>query len=198
MQFSRLNLSTAPAATLLVRLMVGGVFLSEGLQKFLRPDAVGAGRFATIGLPSPEVLAPLVGGFEIACGLLVLLGLWTRLATLPLLAIISTAIVTTKIPVLLHSGFWNMAHEARTDFSMLLGALFLLMVGAGPLAWDARRSDHEAYHPVRSALPEIAGSFLKLGCMSFRVPFPFWRLLRGANAAVVSMLLAAAAGDIKR
>jgi uncharacterized membrane protein YphA (DoxX/SURF4 family) len=132
--------STAPAATALVRLMVGAVFLSEGLQKFLRPDQVGAGRFAKIGLPSPEVLAPLVGSFEIVCGALILLGLWTRLATVPPLVIISTAIVTTKIPIFQQEGFWSMAHDSRTDFAMLLGALFLLLVGAGPLALDARRA----------------------------------------------------------
>jgi len=87
MNLSRLQLTSAPATTVLIRIMVGAVFLSEGLQKFLRPAEVGAGRFAKIGLPSPEMLAPLVGGFEVVCGVLVILGLWTRLATLPLLAI---------------------------------------------------------------------------------------------------------------
>lgn len=119
--------------------MVGAVFLSEGIQKFLNPADVGAGRFAKIGLPSPELLAPFVGGFEIVCGVLVLLGVWTRLAVLPLLVIMATAIITTKIPILQQSGFWKMAHDSRTDFAMTLGALFLLIVGAGKLSWDARR-----------------------------------------------------------
>jgi uncharacterized membrane protein YphA (DoxX/SURF4 family) len=133
----KLATSNAPNAVLLIRLMVGAVFLSEGLQKFLFPADVGAGRFAKIGLPSPEVLAPFVGCFEIGCGLLVLLGLLTRLAALPLIAIMLVAISTTKVFILLQSGFWKMAHEARTDYSMLLGAVFLLIVGAGAWSWDA-------------------------------------------------------------
>lgn len=135
---SRLLATEAPAATLLIRLMVGGVFLSEGLQKFLFPAEVGAGRFAKIGLPAPELLGPFVGGVEIVCGTLVLLGLVTRLASIPLLVVMGVALTTTKVPILLASGFWKMAHESRTDVSMLLGALFLLWVGAGPRSLDAR------------------------------------------------------------
>lgn len=133
----KLTTSKAPACVLLIRLMVGAIFLSEGIQKFLFPAEVGAGRFAKIGLPSPEILGPLVGGFEILCGTLVLLGLCTRLAVVPLLVIMGVAIYSTKIPILLKSGFWNMAHESRTDFSMVMGALFLLIVGAG--AWSVDR-----------------------------------------------------------
>lgn len=129
--------TTAPAATLLIRLMIGCVFLSEGIQKFLFPNEVGAGRFSKIGLPAPEVLAPFVGSFEIVCGTLVLLGLLTRLAVIPLLAIMAVAISTTKVPILLASGFWKMAHEARTDFSMAMGTLFLLLVGAGKWSLDS-------------------------------------------------------------
>ena len=134
----KLMLTSAPAAVILVRLMVGAVFLSEGIQKFLYPAEVGAGRFARIGLPSPEILAPMVGGFEIVCGTLVLLGLLARLAVIPLIAIMLTAIYTTKIPIFNNQGFWKMAHEARTDWSMLLGSLFLLIVGAGAISIDAR------------------------------------------------------------
>ena len=139
----RITSTQAPAAVLLIRLMVGAVFLSEGIQKFLLPADVGAGRFEKIGLPSPEMLGPLVGGFEITCGALVLLGLFTRLAVIPLLAIMVMAIYSTKIPILLKSGFWKMAHDSRTDFSMTMGALFLLIVGAGACsldAWLQRRS----------------------------------------------------------
>ncbi|WP_437831999.1 DoxX family protein [Sorangium sp. So ce1153] len=128
----------APAAAILIRLIVGTVFLSEGIQKFLFPAEIGAGRFAKIGLPSPEVLAPFVGVVEISCGALVLLGLATRLAAAPLIGVMLVAIATTKVPILVSRGFWAMAHEARTDWSMLLGALFLLLVGAGPLSLDAR------------------------------------------------------------
>ena len=146
MNLSRLQLTSAPATTVLIRIMISAVFLSKRLQKFLRPTKVDANRFAKIGLPSPEMLAPLVGGFEVVCGVLVILGLWTRLATLPLLAIMGTAIVTTKIPILLNDGFWTMAHAARTDFAMLLGSLFLLIVGAGRLSWDARGACNEVPH----------------------------------------------------
>ena len=141
----------APAATVLVRLMVGTVFLFEGVQKFLYPADLGAGRFAKIGILAPDVLAPFVGGVEIICGALVLVGLLTRLAAIPLLINISVAILSTKIPILLGHGFWtftltklprygflSMMHEARTDFSMLLGLIFLLIVGAGRWSLDAR------------------------------------------------------------
>ena len=137
--FKRMMSTNAPAWVLLIRLMVGGVFLSEGIQKFLFPAELGAGRFAKIGLPSPQVLAPLVSAFEITCGLLLLLGLLTRLATLPLLAVMGVALYTTKWPLFVQNGFWKMAHEARTDYTMLLGCLFLLIVGAGRWSMDARR-----------------------------------------------------------
>lgn len=142
---ARLLATRAPAATLLIRLMVGGVFLSEGIQKFLFPAEVGAGRFAKIGIPAPEVMAPFVGVVEVVFGALLLLGLLTRLATVPLIINMLVALATTKVPILLASGFWKMAHDSRTDFSMLLGALFLLWVGAGPRSLDAwlmrRRGD---------------------------------------------------------
>jgi uncharacterized membrane protein YphA (DoxX/SURF4 family) len=147
----RLAATRAPDAVILVRLMVGAVFLSEGIQKFLFPAEVGAGRFATIGIPSPEIVAPFVGCFEIACGTLVLLGLFTRLAVVPLIVIMLTAIATTKVPILMEHGFWKMAHEARTDWSMLLGSLFLLVVGAGRWSIDGilgkQRSDARPEQP---------------------------------------------------
>lgn len=143
--------SKAPAATLLIRVMVGGIFLSEGIQKFLDPVARGGGRFSKIGIPWPDVMGNLVGGVEVVCGLLLLVGLLTRFAAVPLITTMAVAIVTTKIPILLGHGFWglglktlstygfwSMAHEARTDFSMLLGSVFLLLLGSGPLALERR------------------------------------------------------------
>ncbi len=124
--------SGAPAATILIRVLVGAVFLSEGIQNFLFPEALGIGRFAKIGIPSPPFMAPFVGVVEIAFGGLLILGLMTRLASIPLMIDISVAIATTKVPMLLEKGFWAVAHEARTDVSMLLGLMFLLIVGAGP------------------------------------------------------------------
>jgi len=126
-------------ALLLVRILVGWVFVSEGIQKFLFPAQLGVGRFQKIGIPSPHLMAPFVGTVEIVCGTLLLIGLFTRLAAIPLLAVILVAIATTKIPMLAKTGVWSMLHEARADFSMLLGLLFLLITGAGSLALDARR-----------------------------------------------------------
>jgi uncharacterized membrane protein YphA (DoxX/SURF4 family) len=128
--------SSAPRAILLIRLAVGLVFLSEGIQKFLFPEALGAGRFTRIGLPAPEVLAPFVGAVEIVCGVLVVLGLATRMAALPLVIDMVVAIATTKVPMLVEQGFWTMAHESRTDFAMILGAACLVWIGAGPLSVD--------------------------------------------------------------
>ena len=48
-------------AILLIRILVGWVFLSEGIQKFLFPDSLGVGRFVKIGIPWPQVMAPFVG-----------------------------------------------------------------------------------------------------------------------------------------
>lgn len=137
----------APAATLLIRLAVGGTFLSEGVQKFLFADELGVGRFIKIGIPAPAVLAPFVGVVEIGCGLLVLLGLVTRLAAVPLIIDMLVAIATTKLPILMKSGVWKMLHEARTDYAMLLGATFLLLAGAGPLSLDARGLSRRGVSP---------------------------------------------------
>jgi putative oxidoreductase len=149
--YNQLLSSHAPAATILIRLLVGWVFLSEGIQKFIFPAALGAGRFSKIGIPWPEAMGPFVGSVEIVGGLLLLTGLLTRLASFILLINISVAILSTKIPILLgHAywlfslpdlksyGFWSMTHEARTDFSMFLGLFFLLIVGAGPWSSDRK------------------------------------------------------------
>jgi uncharacterized membrane protein YphA (DoxX/SURF4 family) len=124
---------------ILVRLAVGAVFLSEGIQKFLFPETCGVGRFTQIGIPGPCVMAPFVGGVEILFGALVLAGLFTRLAALPLLIDISVAIATTKVPLLLQKGFWAAAHEARTDYAMFLGLCFLILAGGGEFSVDSMR-----------------------------------------------------------
>lgn len=129
---------------LIIRIMVGAVFLSEGLQKFLLPATRGAGRFEQIGFAAPGLWANLVGGLEVVAGLLILLGLLTRYAAIITAAIMAGAIVITKIPIALGEpfagfnlremdqyGFWSMAHAMRTDFAMLLGSIFLLWKGGG-------------------------------------------------------------------
>jgi putative oxidoreductase len=143
--------TTAPASNLLIRLMVGGIFFSEGLQKFLYPADLGSGRFAKIGIPAPEFFGPFVGFFEVTCGLLLLAGLATRLAAVPLIVTMLVALFTVKIPILIGSeflgfslrplpryGLLSMLHESRNDIAMLLGSLYLLITGAGPLSVDAK------------------------------------------------------------
>lgn len=134
-------------ANLIVRLLVGLVFLPEGVKKFLFPEQWGSGRFARIGIPAPHLMAQFVGAVEIVCGTLLLIGLLTRLAAIPLLIDIVVAIATTKIPLLWRAtavsskiGFWSMQAESRTDYAMLMALIFLLLAGAGPLSVDNRPS----------------------------------------------------------
>ncbi|HWF68175.1 MAG TPA: DoxX family protein [Mycobacterium sp.] len=133
----------SPRAVICIRLLVGVVFLSEGIQKFVYPDKLGPGRFTKIGIPAASFFANLDGVVEIVCGTLVVVGLLTRLAAIPLLIDISGAIALTKIPELRPGGFlgvqgfWGMAHDARPDFSMLLGLIFLLITGPGRWSLDA-------------------------------------------------------------
>jgi putative oxidoreductase len=124
-------------AVLLIRILAGWVFLSEGIQKFLFPDSLGVGRFVKIGIPWPQVMAPFVGVVEIVCGTLLLIGFLTPLATVPLLIDIAVALYSTKIVGFAKNGFWGTLHEARTDVSMLLALLFLAVVGGGSLSLDA-------------------------------------------------------------
>jgi putative oxidoreductase len=137
--------------TILVRLLVGlVVFLPEGIQKLVFPELLGAGRFTNIGIPYPEMIGPFFGIVEIVCGALIIIGLFTRLAAIPLIIIMIVAIISTKVPIwlghdfwifhlpkLARYGFWSMAHEARADFCMLLGSLYLLIEGAGAWSLDA-------------------------------------------------------------
>jgi putative oxidoreductase len=134
----KIILTDSSKTTIIIRLMAGAVFLSEGIQKFLFADKLGAGRFAKIGLPNPDFLGPFVGSFEIVCGAFVLIGLFTRLAAIPLLAIMLVAIATTKAQLLADNGFWSMLHDSRTDWSMLLGSIFLIIKGGGYWSLDKK------------------------------------------------------------
>jgi putative oxidoreductase len=144
-------------ANILIRLVVGGVFLNEGVLKFLDPAANAAGRFAGIGIPAPEFFGPFVATVETVGGLLVILGLLSWPAALALFLNISVAILTTKIPILLGHGylgfslmklksygFLSMVHEARTDFAMWFGLLFLLWAGPGRWSLDALRQNSDS------------------------------------------------------
>lgn len=123
---------------ILIRLIVGFVFLTEGIQKFLFPDLLGMGRFAKIGFSDPALWAEFTGTFEIICGLFVILGLLIRLASIPLLIIMITAFITTKWPLLISKGFWPFAHEYRTDFAMTLLLIYILIYGAGKWSADLK------------------------------------------------------------
>jgi uncharacterized membrane protein YphA (DoxX/SURF4 family) len=129
---------------ILVRIIVAVVFISEGVLKFVWPAELGAGRFAHIGFVAPQILAPLVGAVEIGAGAAVLANLYAGEAALCLLAVILTAIVSTKIPILLgrplgpfavpknvsHTGVLGFLHEARTDLAMLF-SLVAIAVDSG-------------------------------------------------------------------
>jgi len=128
--------------TILVRLIVGLIFLSEGIQKYLFPELVGTGRFEKIGFSDPAFWAYFAGTFELIGGSLVLLGLFIRLAAIPLFIIMMTAFVTTKWPILMNKGFWTMAHEYRTDFAMTILLLYLLIYGAGKWSADSKIVHH--------------------------------------------------------
>ncbi|MBQ0768035.1 MAG: DoxX family protein [Bizionia sp.] len=141
--FQKLIQTSNSKTTILIRLMVGAVFLSEGIQKFLFPAIRGAGRFDKIGLPSPDFLGSFVGAFEIVCGIFILIGLLTRLASIPTLVIMFVALATTKTEVLANDGFWIMMHGSRTDWAMLLGSLFLIFQGGGKWSFDKKFSKND-------------------------------------------------------
>jgi uncharacterized membrane protein YphA (DoxX/SURF4 family) len=139
--------------TILVRLLVGlVVFFPEGLQKLAFPGLLGAGRFTKIGIPFPDLMGPFVGVVETVCGALIIVGLLTRLAAVPLIIIMIVALISTKLPILLghdvgmfhlsadmkRTGFWSAMHESRADLTMLLGCIYLLIVGAGKWSLDHR------------------------------------------------------------
>lgn len=127
---------TSNIPTLLCRLAVGFIFFSEGLQKYLFPVELGTGRFEKIGFSNPAFWAYFTGTFEMVCGILILIGLFTRLAAIPILIIMIVSFITTKYPELTEKGFWFMAHDYRTDFAMTLLLIYLLVYGGGKNSMD--------------------------------------------------------------
>lgn len=169
--FRKLIQTDNSKTAIIIRFMVGAVFLSEGIQKFLFPAALGVGRFEKMGFPNPEFFGNFVGVFEVACGLLLLAGFLTRGAALAMLINMTVAIIVTKIPIafgesfgpfvlreLKTYGFWSMAHEMRTDFAMWLGSLYLLIKGGGEWSIDLglRR---------KKRLPVIESITKRLNCL---------------------------------
>lgn len=129
---------------LLIRLIPGVVFFLEGIQKFIYPDKLGVGRFIGIGMPYADFWAPFVGVVEITCGLLIIIGLYSRLATIPLLIDMAVAFIYTKWPLLLEKGFLPMFHEWRTDYSMILSLCFLLFSDPGFYSLDKLRANRKS------------------------------------------------------
>jgi uncharacterized membrane protein YphA (DoxX/SURF4 family) len=134
------------AAIVMIRLYVGLIFAGEGLLKFLRPEALGTGRFEKVGIPDAALLAYFDGILEIFCGALILVGLMTRWAVIPMIGDMVGALVLTKVPLLwggaalypTERGLLDFFHEGRLEIAMLCGSLFLLVAGAGTLSLDRR------------------------------------------------------------
>lgn len=151
---ANLCVTEASRWSILIRLALAGVFIPEGIQKLMFPEILGSGRFAKIGIPYPEFTGPFVGWVEIICGSLILVGLFSRLAAAPIIITMLVAIFTTKIPIWMGQdwmltetmifyvrdlktyGFWSFMHEARLDWTMLMAACYLLIVGSGQWSID--------------------------------------------------------------
>jgi uncharacterized membrane protein YphA (DoxX/SURF4 family) len=137
-----------PSATILLRLMAGGVFLWEGILKFVYVNQ-GVGRFTKIGIPAPNAMATFVGVLEIVGGVLLITGLLTRLIAVPFIIEMVVAMLSTKIALFLGTsplplppappqvGFWAVLHEIRSDYAQIMTVIFLLIVGPGRLSIDA-------------------------------------------------------------
>jgi putative oxidoreductase len=121
-----------------IRLIAGLIFISEGLQKYLFLQLYGPGLFQEIGFGHASFWAYFTGAFEILCGILILFGLFTRLASIPLLIIMITAFITTKFPLIANKGFWTFLHEYNTDFSLTILLILLIIYGGGNLSVDLK------------------------------------------------------------
>lgn len=121
---------------IIIRLIPGITFLLEGIQKFLYVDQLGVGRFLNFGIPHAIFWSPFVGVVEIVFGTLLVLGLKTKLSTIPLLIDMIVAFIYSKWPILVSKGFFPMFHEYRTDYAMTLSLVYLLIAGGGIYSLD--------------------------------------------------------------
>ena len=139
---------TGPNSTVLLRLMAGGVFLWEGVMKFVFVNQ-GVGRFTKLGMPFPHFTAGFVGWLEIIGGLMLLSGLATRLIAIPFIIEMIVAMLSTKISLYLgryplalppsppQMGLWAVLHEVRSEYAQLMTVAFLLINGPGMWSLDA-------------------------------------------------------------
>ena len=156
----------APTATFLLRLMAGGVFLWEGILKFVFANQ-GVGRFTKLGLPAPELTANFIGILEIVGGILIIAGFLTRLIAVPFIIEMIVAMVSTKIsmyfgtsplplpPVPPQIGLWAVLHEIRSEYAQIMVAIFLLIAGPGRWSLDAllaRRETKDSRHAIPDAV----------------------------------------------
>ena len=151
--------SAGPKSILLLRLTAGGVFLSEGILKFVYTNQ-GVGRFAKLGMPFPAVTADFVACLEIVGGLLLLTGLLTRLIAVPFIIEMIVAILSTKValylgtsplplpPALPKVGIWAVLHESRSDYAQILTTVFLLVNGPGKWSLDALLHNKKLSEPA--------------------------------------------------
>jgi putative oxidoreductase len=155
-----------PASTLLLRLMAGGVFLWEGILKFVYVNQ-GVGRFTKLGMPFPHFTAGFVGYLEIVGGLLLLSGLMTRLIAIPFIIEMIVAILSTKISMYLGTsplplppsppqvGMWAVLHEVRSEYAQLLTTAFLMINGPGKWSLDALLQRKESTGQVPSKMKAV-------------------------------------------
>jgi uncharacterized membrane protein YphA (DoxX/SURF4 family) len=156
----------APTATFLLRLMAGGVFLWEGILKFVFANQ-GVGRFTKLGIPAPELTANFVGMLEIVGGMLIIAGFLTRFIAVPFIIEMIVAMLSTKIsmyfgtsplplpPVPPQIGLWAVLHEIRSEYAQIMVAIFLLIAGPGRWSLDALLASREKKES-RQSIPDAA------------------------------------------
>lgn len=123
--------SLAWAGPLAVRIVVGWVFASTGWIKLTHLPQITE-NFRNLGIPAPELLTPFVSGVEFFGGLLLLFGLLTRFAAVPLMVVMVVAILTAKLEDV-DSITTLLGFEEVSYFVMLA---WLAIAGPGPVSLD--------------------------------------------------------------